>query len=68
MLRVSQMNLRGVRSPADAVGLLRLLGYEASPLPYDASTLGLEGEAVRLNSDRSPARGFGVLVAELEET
>jgi len=44
---------------------LKLLGYEAAPLPYDASLLGLEGEALRLNSDRSPARGYGVLVAEL---
>jgi hypothetical protein len=63
---VTQMNLRGIRSAAAALSLLKLLGYEAAPLPYDASTVGLEGEALRLNSDRSPARGYGVLVAEID--
>lgn len=61
------MNLRPVRSAAAAVDLLKQLGYDASPLPYDGSALGLGGEALRLHSDRSPARGYGVLVAELEE-
>src|SRR5450830_59891 len=67
MPRISPMNLRPVRSAAAAVDLLKQLGYDASPLPYDGSALGLGGEALRLHSDRSPARGYGVLVAELEE-
>jgi hypothetical protein len=59
------MNLRALRSPVEALSLLRLLGYEAAPLPYDGSSLGLDGQAHRLNSHRSPARGYGILVAEL---
>lgn len=61
------MNLRPVRSLERAVELLRLLGYEAKPLPYEAEALGLgDAEALRLRSDRSPARGYGVIVAELD--
>lgn len=68
MSPISEMNLRTVRSVDGAVDLLRLLGYEASPLPYEGSEVGLEGaEVLRLNSDRSPARGYGVLIADLEE-
>jgi Eco57I restriction-modification methylase len=64
---VTQMNLRTVRSPERAVDLLRLLGYESRALPYDLRALGLDGaSALRLNSDRSPSRGYGVLVAELD--
>jgi Eco57I restriction-modification methylase len=64
---VTQMNLRTVRSPERAVDLLRLLGYESRALPYDLRALGLDGApALRLNSDRSPSRGYGVLVAELD--
>src|SRR5262245_1159759 len=58
------MNLRGVRSTEDALSLLRLLGYEANPLPYDGAGVGLTGSVVRLNSGRSPARGYGVVVAD----
>ncbi|HEY8777631.1 MAG TPA: hypothetical protein VIM33_14285 [Gaiellaceae bacterium] len=67
MSPVNQMNLRGVRSAEDAVTLFRLLGYDASPLPYDASTVGLDGQAVRMNSNRSPSRGYGVLIVELDD-
>ncbi len=67
MPAISQMNLRSATSPEGAIGLLRLLGYDANPLPFDPTGLGLEGEALRLLSDRSPARGYGVLVAELAE-
>ena len=67
MTPVTQMNLRGVRSPEQAVGLLRLLGYETSALPFEAGAVGLDGvPALRLRSDRSQARGYGLLVAELE--
>ncbi|HLI33302.1 MAG TPA: hypothetical protein VKU89_11305 [Solirubrobacteraceae bacterium] len=59
--------MRTVRSCDQAVELLRLLSYDAKPLPYDAGALGLDGtSALRLHSDRSRARGYGVLVAELE--
>jgi hypothetical protein len=64
MPTVSQMNLR-LRSRDDALGLLRLLGYEAKPLPFDAGDLGVSGDAVRLTSHRSPAQGYGILVGEL---
>ena len=61
------MNLRAVRSPERAVELLRLLEYEVNPLPYDTAAMGLDdGEALRMRSDRSPARGYGVLIAELD--
>src|SRR5579875_1085983 len=61
------MNLRTVRSSDAAVDLLRLLGYEAQALPHDGAALGLDGaEALRLRSDRSQARGYGVLIAELD--
>ncbi len=66
MPAVSQMNLRPVRSIERAVELARLLGYEANPLPYDGSSIGLAGETVRLNSDRSPAKGYGLLISEIE--
>ena len=68
MTAVTQMNLRGVRSSERAVELLRLLGYEASALPFEAGAVGLDGApALRLRSDRSQARGYGLLVAELDE-
>ncbi|MGH2451336.1 MAG: Eco57I restriction-modification methylase domain-containing protein [Candidatus Limnocylindria bacterium] len=60
------MNLRPVRSIERAVELARLLGYEANPLPYDGSGIGLAGETVRLNSDRSPAKGYGLLISEID--
>jgi hypothetical protein len=60
------MILRTLRSQEDAITLLGLLGYDAKALPYDASAVGFDGDALRLNSDRSPARGYGVLVAEVE--
>jgi hypothetical protein len=60
------MNLRPVRSIERAVELARLLGYEANPLPYDGSGVGLAGETVRLNSDRSPAKGYGLLISEID--
>ena len=63
---ISQMILRTVRSQDDAVVLLGQLGYDAKPLPYDPSVVGLSGAALRLNSDRSPAKGYGVLVAEMD--
>ncbi len=69
MSAVTQMNLRAVRSPEQAVELLRLLEYEANPLPYDPLAIGLDGgEALRMRSDRSPARGYGLLIAEVDET
>jgi hypothetical protein len=65
---ISQMNLKPVRSFERAEELLRLLKYEAKALPYDASVLELEdARAIRLRSDRSQARGYGVLVVELEQ-
>ncbi|MGH3991685.1 MAG: hypothetical protein ACRDSN_04375, partial [Pseudonocardiaceae bacterium] len=68
MSAVTQMNLRAVRSPEKAVELLRLLEYEANPLPYEANAIGLDGvSALRMRSDRSPARGYGLLIAELDE-
>jgi hypothetical protein len=33
VMAINQMNLRSLRSPADAVALLRLLGYDAPALP-----------------------------------
>jgi Eco57I restriction-modification methylase len=63
---ISQMNLRPVRSIERAVELARLLGYDANPLPYDGSGVGLAGETVRLNSDRSPAKGYGLLISEID--
>jgi hypothetical protein len=60
------MNLR-VRSTPDALSLLQLLGYHAPPRPYDASDVGLEVEGLRLFSDSSRARGYGVLVAEVDQ-
>lgn len=68
MSAISPMNLKPVRSFERAKELLRLLEYEANALPYDASDLGLEdAPAIRLRSDRSQARGYGVLVIELEQ-
>ena len=59
------MNLRSVRTPEAAVGLLQLIGYGARALPYDGAEVGLEGTALRIRSDSSPARGYGILVAEI---
>lgn len=65
---ISQMNLKPVRSFERVEELLRLLKYEAKALPYDAGDLGFEGApAIRLRSDRSQARGYGVLVVELDQ-
>lgn len=62
------MNLRAVRSRDGALELLGLLGYDgAVGRPYDLSDLGWEGVGTRLRSERSPARGYGVLVAETHE-
>jgi hypothetical protein len=62
------MNLKPVRSFERAEELLRLLKYEAKALPYEVEGLGLDGaRAMRLRSDRSPARGYGVLVVELDQ-
>ena len=55
------MNLH-VRSTSDALALLRLLGYEAAPKPYDARDVGLESEGLRIFSDRSRTQGYGVLL------
>ena len=59
------MNLH-VRSTSDALALLRLLGYEAAPKPYDARDVGLESEGLRIFSDRSRTQGYGVLLAEID--
>lgn len=64
---ITQMNLRGLRSLDDGVGLLQQLGYDASPLPYDLSDIGLKGQAVRLRSHGAPSEGYGVLIAALEQ-
>jgi hypothetical protein len=65
---INQMNLRTVRSAEEALGLLRLLGYDsAAARPFDLSEVGLAGVGRRLRSERSPARGYGVLVAEVPE-
>jgi len=65
---INRMNLVAVRSTETALELLGLLGYDASlARPYDLSDLGWEGTATRLRSERSPARGYGVLVAEVDE-
>lgn len=64
---ITQMNLRGLRSLDDGVGLLQQLGYDANPLPYDLSDIGLKGRAVRMRSHRSQAEGYGVVIAALEQ-
>jgi hypothetical protein len=69
MTAVTQMNLRSVRSVEQAVELLRLLEYETKPVPYDTQAIGLDAtEAVRMRSDRSPARGYGLLIAEFADS
>lgn len=64
---ISQMNLRGLRSLDDGIGLLQQLGYDADPLPFDLSDIGLKGRAVRLRSHASPAEGYGVIIAALDQ-
>ena len=67
MTTVHPHTLRAARSTNGAVELLRLLGYDARALPFAAEAVGLDGaHCHRLTSDRSPARGYGVLVAELD--
>jgi hypothetical protein len=59
------MNVRAVRSPESALELLGLLGYDPGlARPYDLSDLGWQGRGIRLLRDRSPARGYGVVVAQ----
>ena len=65
---INRMNLVSVRSTDTALELLGLLGYDRSvSRPYDLSDLGWEGVGTRLRNERSPARGYGVLVAEIPE-
>ena len=48
-------------------GSIAVARYETSALPFEAGAVGLDGvPALRLRSDRSQARGYGLLVAELE--
>lgn len=62
------MNVRAVRSAEGALELLALLGYDRGlARPYDLSDVGWPGRGTRLLSDRSPARGYGVVVAETAE-
>lgn len=60
------MNLRALRSPADAVSLFRLLGYHAPALPVDASVFGVSADAMRLRSHADQSRGYGLLVASVD--
>ncbi len=62
-MTVTAMTLHGLRSSEGAVQVLHQLGYDTRALPFDATTVGLEGPAVRLRSDASPSQGLGVLVA-----
>lgn len=64
-MTINTGTLRGLRSSDEALDVLRQLGYEAPVLPFDSSTLGLEGRAIRLRSHPSPSHGFGVLVANV---
>jgi hypothetical protein len=65
---INRMNLVAVRSRETALELLGLLGYDAAAArPFDLTDLGWEGVGTRLRSERSPARGYGVLVAETPE-
>jgi hypothetical protein len=62
------MNLRAVRSPEGALELLGLLGYDRGlARPYDLSDLGWQGRGTRLLRDRSPTRGYGIVVAQTPE-
>jgi hypothetical protein len=62
------MNVRAVRSPEGALELLGLLGYDRGlARPYDLSDLGWQGRGTRLLRDRSPTRGYGVVVAQTPE-
>jgi hypothetical protein len=65
---INRMNLVAVRSRETALELFGLLGYDgALGSPYDLADVGWEGMGTRLRSERSPARGYGVLVAETRE-
>ena len=65
-MAINQMNLRSLRSPADAVALFRLLGYDAPALPVDAAEFGLTVDAVRLRSHADQSRGYGLLVGSVD--
>jgi hypothetical protein len=63
---ITPMLLRGVRSVDGALALLRALGYDTSiARPYDLTDVGLSGVGTRLRAHQT--RGFGVLVAEVDE-
>jgi hypothetical protein len=62
-MTVTAMTLRGLSSIEGAVEVLHQLGYAADALPFDATSVGLDGQAVRLRSSTSQTHGFGVLVA-----
>jgi hypothetical protein len=61
------MNLRGLRSIEGALALASQLGYDAPALPLDVTVLGASGEAVRLRSDTSLSRGYGLVIGSLAE-
>jgi hypothetical protein len=65
-MAINQMNLRSLRSPADAVALFRLLGYDAPALPVEAAEFGVTAEATRLRSHADQSRGYGLLVGSLD--
>jgi hypothetical protein len=67
-MTINQMNLRSLRSPADAVALFGLLGYDAQALPVDAAEFGVTANALRLRSDANQSRGYGVLVGTLDHS
>ena len=53
-MTINQMNLRSLRSPADAVALFGLLGYGAQALPVDAADFGVSANAFRPQKRRQP--------------
>jgi hypothetical protein len=63
---LTEMNLRSLRSPDGALEVLRQLGYDTETAkPYQLEDVGLSGVGTRLR--RSQSRGYGVLIAEVDE-
>lgn len=65
-MTATHMNLRGLRSPGGALDLVRLLGYDAEPVPFPGTDYGLSDDAVHLRPRGRPDLGYGVVIASTD--
>lgn len=64
---LTQMNLHALRSTDGALEVMRLLRYDAAPLPFPGADYGLRDDAVYLRSHSRQDQGYGVVIGTADQ-